>query len=479
VISLGLLAASAFAFDPSAWTDRMRSVNMTSLSVALIRDEEVVATQQIGESGRPVFQVGFLSRIPAIISLMQLVDAKKVDLVKPVNQYLKGWQVPTLGRPVTVADLLTAQSGFSDYKFDGYEVGAPIPPMAELLKAIRPSFAPGTKVDRSAKNELIIQKLLEDVDGQPFAAIAAKRVFTPLGLKQSTYGEPASDTITPGEKPRRVYPQLAAQGLWSSARDIATILAAVMKSARGESKLLSPSSAKRLFTEVKEGATYGLNRFSGANGNAIFLGGQTSGYSCKLRLQPEDGTGVVVLTNADMGWSVINDAEVEAFSRLGKLAVDDSVASFEPRWASGPYAGKEICPVCEYGLLPLAFVWGQNDDDDNLIALAQVLQRGVTAAAPKKLKAFVVLSNLDANLAKAEARAADLARRAATPQVSFLVIKDPDAGPLRSYRIDRASRNVIYLATQRTVRSVFANVAANPDVNAQIEGALAQLVSGN
>jgi hypothetical protein len=382
-----------------------------------------------------------------------------------------------------VAELLTAQSGFADYKFFGLKVGSPVPTLDSLLKDVRPTFAPGTKVERSATNELVIQKILQDVDGKPFAQVVQRRVLAPLGLKATVYEQPLGagqeNIVAPGEKPRKLYPQLAAQGMWSTASDVAKLLCAVMKSARGESILLSPKSGKLLFTEVRDEATYGLNRRSGPTGTSIFLGGQTDGYSAKIRLVPQDGTGAVVLTNADMGWAVIDSAIQEGFSRLSCLALDDSVASFEPRWASGPYAGKEICPVCEYGLLPMALFWAQGDSDENVIAMAHRLQAGVTAAKPKKLKTFVVLSNLNNNLPAALARATELSKKAATPDVFFMVIKDPNAGPLRSYRIDRQGKNVLYLAANRSVKAVYRDAVDSLEIGTALERDLAKLVSGN
>jgi CubicO group peptidase (beta-lactamase class C family) len=483
MIGLGLLAASPFAFEASAWADRMKAVNMTALSISLIRDEDVVSTQQIGLD-RPLFQVGFLSRIPAVVSLLQLVDEKKVDLSRPANDYLKGWKIPTAGfRPTTVAELLTAQSGFDEYKFSGLEIGSPVPSLESLLKNAQPTFAPGTKVVRSATNELVIQKILQDVDGKTFSQVVQRRVFAPLGLKSTFYEQPLSsereNLVAPGEKPRKLYPQLAAQGMWSSSADVAKLLTAIMKSARGESKLLSAKSGKLLFTEVKDGATYGLNREKGPAGTNIYLGGQTDGYSVKIRLVPQDGTGVVVLTNANMGWSVIDDAIQEGFSRLSCLALEDSVASFEPRWASGPYAGREICPVCEYGLLPMALFWAQGDSDENIVAMAKQLQAGVTAAKPKKLKTFVVLSNTENNLPAALARATDLAKKAETPDVYFMVVKDSDAGPLRSYRIDRHGKNVLYLAANRSVKAVYRDAVDSSETASAVSRDLAALVSGN
>ena len=61
----------------------------------------------------------------------------------------------------------------------------------------------------------------------------------------------------------------------------------------------------------------------------------------------------------------------------------------------------------------------------------------------------------------------------------FLVVKDSDAGPLRSYRIDRQGKNVLYLATNRSVKAIYRDATASPETTMAIARDLSNLVTGN
>jgi hypothetical protein len=453
ILLAAIVAASPFSLNPDDWKAQMRTAAMPSLAIAGIRDETVVTEQTFGTPAKPVYQIGFLSRLPALISLFQLVDAKKVSLDQPVNRYLKTVKVPKPDFPgtrdVRVRDLLLGQSGYDVYKFPGGSES-----LSELLAAYKPVSAPGEKVARSAMNEAILQQVLVDVDGASYVDIIQKRIFAPLKLTSTFATQPEAGAFaTSGMKPQ-TYPALAAQGLWSSAGDVARLLAEVMRGASGESKLVSKASGKMMLTELREGATHGLNRDGTGD---VFLGGHDEGYTGMFKLRPQDGTAVVVLTSSNFGWPVITPVIEAQFAKLSQIQPGESTASFEPRWATGVYAGKDICPVCEYGLLPMAFVWVQNLSDDEIITAAQAMQAKMTADPKTRLKPFVVFSNLAGNLAATVTKAKELAARANTPNVPFVVVKDPLAGTLRSFYIDRQSKSVFFTADKRSVKTVISN----------------------
>jgi hypothetical protein len=453
ILLAAIVAASPFSLNPDDWKAQMRTAAMPSLAIAGIRDETVVTEQTFGTPAKPVYQIGFLSRLPALISLFQLVDAKKVSLDQPVNRYLKTVKVPKPDFPgtrdVRVRDLLLGQSGYDVYKFPGGSES-----LSELLAAYKPFSAPGEKVARSAMNEAILQQVLVDVEGVPYTDIIQKRVFAPLKLANTFSCQPSEGSYAVcGMRPQS-YPALAAQGLWSSAGDLAKILAEIMRGANGESKLISKASGNLMLTAVREGATHGINRDETGE---VFLGGHDEGYTGMFKLRPQDGTAVVVLTASNFGWPLITPLIDAQFSKLSQIQPGESTASFEPRWATGVYAGKDVCPVCEYGLLPMAFVWVQNLNDDEIIAAARAMQAKMTADPKTRLKPFVVFSNLANNLTATLARAKDLAARANTPNVPFVVVKDPVAGTLRSFFIDRQSKSVFLTADKRSVKTVIAN----------------------
>lgn len=469
ILLAALVASSPFALNPDDWKAQMRAAAMPSLAIAGIRDETVVTEQTFGTPAKPIYQIGFLSRLPALVSLFQLVDAKRISLDQPVNQYLKSVKVPKPDFPGTrdirIRDLLLSQSGYDIYKFPAGSQS-----LSELLSAYKPVSAPGEKVARSAMNEAILQQVLVDVEGAPYADIIQKRVFAPLKLANTFPTQPAEGAYAASGMKPESYPALAAQGLWSSAGDVARLLAEIMRGASGESKLISKASGNLMLTELREGATHGLNRDGKGD---VYLGGHDEGYCGKFNLRPQDGTAVVVLTSSNFGWPLMTPLIEAQFTKLSQIQPGESTASFEPRWATGLYAGKDVCPVCEYGLLRMAFVWVQNLSDAEIITAAQTMQAKMTADPKTRLKPFVVLSNLANDLSGTVAKAKDLAARANTPGVPFVVVKDPAAGTLRSFFIDRQSKSVFFTADKRSVKTVIANLDwTNKEATAKVSLAI-------
>lgn len=453
------------ALPLAAWTDSFAKAGATSAQIVLFRDFEPHQTVVLGKIKDPVYQVGFLSRLPLLVVLFQLVDEGKIDLASPANSYLKSWKLPEDKGVCSVADLLLSKSGYDQYKFAGLPLGSPLPKLTDLLKQTTQTFAPGKDPHDSGVNFAILQLLVEDLTGKSLQTLAQERVFKPLNLTSSVYSalppEQFKDRIAPGEKPTRAYPALASQGLWTNARDLAVLMSAVWKSAREESKILKPDTAKLLLTPNENGDTYGLNRSPLSEGGDLFLGGQNDGYTCQLVLQPTDGNGALVVTNGDMAWQAIDSAINDSFRLTSGLNLGDIAASFEPLHVSGPWADTEACPVCNYPLLSVALAFVQHGSDEEALAIASSFQKSVSQTSPDKLKAFIVISNIDGDFAKAKARAESLAKQSNTPNVWFVVIQDPDGGPLRDYHVDRRSKTYVVLTKRRSVKFAYRDVSAD------------------
>ena len=91
---------------------------------------------------------------------------------------------------------------------------------------------PGTRVEYSGGGFQILQALVEDVTGQPFATLMRSTLLDPLGMACSTFEQPLPaawepDAVTgydragdalPGRW--RVQPELAAGGCWTTPTDL-------------------------------------------------------------------------------------------------------------------------------------------------------------------------------------------------------------------------------------------------------------------
>ncbi|MFJ8190141.1 amino acid adenylation domain-containing protein [Streptomyces sp. NPDC096094] len=311
----------------------MEEHHIPGVAVAVLRDGEVASLHGYGvlEAGstRPVtpttlFQAGSISKHITALAVLRLVDEGTLDLDTDVNARLTGgWRITDpAGTPVavTLRQLLSHWSGLVSVPYEGVAPGAVIPPLSELLDQVHSEVAPGTRFRVSNTNYWVIQRLLEDVTGTPFAELMRRTVFEPLRMAHSgfdqdhpeTSGRPAAvghgPLGDPVEGGWRVGPHLASSGLWSTAADLAKVAVELRRAYLGEPfAFLSKPLAGQLLTPVGEGTFYGLGTVVDGAAPALEAGhgGEPHGYRNMMIVRISDGTGFVVLTNAVSGRAAI------------------------------------------------------------------------------------------------------------------------------------------------------------------------------
>jgi D-alanyl-D-alanine carboxypeptidase len=129
--------------------------------------------------------------------IAQLVQEGKIALDDPVSKYRP--DVPN-GQNITIEELLNMRSGLYNYT-ESYGINAQMdadPQKAfdpeELLSvglSLPPYFAPGTGYHYSNTNYILLGVIAEKIEGKPLQQIFQERLFTPLGLTNTSY--PAAD----------------------------------------------------------------------------------------------------------------------------------------------------------------------------------------------------------------------------------------------------------------------------------------------
>jgi CubicO group peptidase (beta-lactamase class C family) len=281
-----------------------------------------------------VFQAASISKPLAALAAMRLVQAGRLDLDKDVNAYLTSWKVPasdlTRATPVTLRRILSHTAGLGVHGFKGYEAGAPLPTVIQVLdglppansEAVRVALAPSTKFDYSGGGYTILQQLLEDVTHTPFPELMRQQVLDPLGLGFSTYEQPLPAAFVPfasaghekgkviaGE--RHVYPEMAAAGLTTTASDLARFAIAMQHARDGAAgAILSRENALLMTTPVPLPEAFGLGfeNFPPKEKEQKYFGhtGGNAGYRTWLLATKEGGNGVVILTNGDE-WKAVKE----------------------------------------------------------------------------------------------------------------------------------------------------------------------------
>ncbi|MBP5942340.1 serine hydrolase domain-containing protein [Streptomyces acidiscabies] len=161
------------------------------------------------ESGAPMdiharFRIGSVSKTFSSVVLLQLVQEGKLTLDAPVNEYLPGLLPDDR---ITVRNLLTHRSGLADYTDDMFEHTVPgfeavrnrvfsYQELLDLSLALPRTTEPGVSYRYSNTNFVVVGMLIEKLTGTPVAAQYQKRIFKPLGLRDTLYVHP--ETKIPG-----------------------------------------------------------------------------------------------------------------------------------------------------------------------------------------------------------------------------------------------------------------------------------------
>lgn len=303
------------------------------LSLAIVDQGRVVYARGYGVTApggtEPVtadtrFLAGSISKSVSAMGALSLVEAGTVTLDGNVNQWLTGWKVPgntfTQAEPVTLRRILSHTAGLTVHGFAGYEVGTPVPTTVQILDGVAPANSRPIRVDTtpgaiwrySGGGYTVMQLMMEDVTGRPFAAWMGDRVLAPLGMRRSSFRQPPPDDFQPltaaGQyAPGRpvpgrwhLYPEMAAAGLWTTASDLARFIIGVQEAYAGAATpVLSRAMTRTMLTEVREG--YGLGVGVDSSTGALFFshGGRDDGFDAYMGGYAATGQGIVLMINAN------------------------------------------------------------------------------------------------------------------------------------------------------------------------------------
>ncbi|MEL6944401.1 MAG: serine hydrolase domain-containing protein [Bacteroidota bacterium] len=341
-LSIGTYAQQAFFLteeEGELYTleERMDRHKVNGASLTIIRNFELDTTIQLGYRDREdnllvneetLFQMGSMTGAIVKFATIRLVSDGKIKLDTPVNDYLKTWKIEEKGftknAPITVRDLLLERRGFNPiYKPKGYVAGAEIPTVEQILNGEKPSNLPALALEKnkskksSLANDLILQKLLEDVHGKDFPTLIQEQVFEPLGMNNSII----TSELTSAQKQnacvgyndnqsriagdRQVYPELAHSGLWSTSTDYAKFVLHIFKAAKGlDNSLLRRDLAILGVKAQHENET--LILLEKLEGGRNYWGGATKGFYCQFEANLEEGWIVVGCSNRQLAWQFVN-----------------------------------------------------------------------------------------------------------------------------------------------------------------------------
>ncbi|MGI9069954.1 MAG: serine hydrolase domain-containing protein [Bryobacteraceae bacterium] len=163
----------------------MRAMNSPGLTLALANTEGKVRTTAFGfsdlEMKVPVspdllFEIGSISKSFVALTLLQLREEGKLDLERPILEYLPWLPIEANYGAITVHHLLTHSSGLPDAL-----ILFLANPQARHVQA----FKPGEHFHYCNAGFTILGYLIEKLDGRPWSEAVRRRIFEPLGMTSS------------------------------------------------------------------------------------------------------------------------------------------------------------------------------------------------------------------------------------------------------------------------------------------------------
>jgi len=311
---------------------QMKKRGITGLSLAVIDGGKFVREQGYGftdKSGKTtvtpstLFQAGSISKPVATLGALHLVDKGLLSLDEDVNAKLRTWTLPqnkfTDARKVTLRLILSHTAGMTVHGFPGYRIGAPLPTLIQVLNGEKPANTSAIRVDRTPGSEwkysgggyLIMQQMVIDASGQPFARYMDETVLKPLSMVSSTYSQPLPEHMAVraakgyggifGQSVNggwHVYPEMAPAGLWTTAADLARFAIGIQSSVTGHlNPVISQSLTRQMLTV--EQMNYGLGLGLRGNGRTLRFGhdGANAGFNAVMSAYAYAGKGAVVMIN--------------------------------------------------------------------------------------------------------------------------------------------------------------------------------------
>ena len=314
--------------------DFMRQEQVPGLAIGVIQGGQLVYAHGFGVKNlahdhdpvtpRSLFHMASITKTFVATSIMQLVEAGKINLDAPVVQYLPYFRLADDRYPtITVRQMVTHTSGMPDV--EDYEWDKPQDDDGALERYVRSLsnqkliFAPGTDFRYSNMAFEVLGDLISKVSGESFDDYVQQQILTPLKMKDSTLliKKTSPGLMTWGHErdlsghvfPSKVYPynrmHSPSSNLHSNVEDMARWALANLNHGELDGRRILKEQTYDIIWKpahkLSDGRAVGISWFLGEyRGQAtVSHGGGDTGYATFLMLLPEKKMAVVLMANCD------------------------------------------------------------------------------------------------------------------------------------------------------------------------------------
>ena len=375
IIAMGTLLSAVTAADLKGTLDgfddfmslAMREFKVPGAAVAVVKDGKIIlakgygyrdVARQLPITGATLFPIASITKSFTVTALGTLVDQGRLDWDKPVREYLPGFQMfdPVATEQLTARDMVTHRSGLPRHDLIWYSSSLSREELVARLRYLEPNKPIREKFQYNNLMFVTAGYLGGRILGSSWEDLVRQRILEPLGMMNSKFSSDdarkSPDYALPYRKNRKteVVSEIAfsnwgdvgpAGAMNSSIDDMSKyLLMHLSKGSFAGKQVLSRNNVDQmqspqmvmqgspLFAEIGE-SSYGMGLFieTYRGHKHVQHGGNLDGFSLILSFLPNDGIGVVVLTNLD-GTFLRNLIPYVVYDRLLGLDSIDWVQRF-------------------------------------------------------------------------------------------------------------------------------------------------------
>ena len=293
---------------------------------------------QIAADSNMLHRIASIAKPMTAVAMMQLVEQGRLNLDKPIQEYLPTFPIKPKGT-ITVRHLLNHSAGIRAYK-NGKE-GFPTthyPTLQDALRIFQEDallFEPGKGYQYSTYNYVVLGAILESLTGQIYETYMNKNVWEPTGMSCTTiekFGHQYAHKAQLYQKGKKgkfksdrqtdLSSKIPGGGLQSTIGDLLRFGAAVY-----HDQLIKRGSLDQLIADTglkTEGNPYGMGWYiygkkDGPNGRIIGHSGSQSGTSAQLLIFLDHGIVVACFANSSGCWNEVVNGTFELAGIAKKL----------------------------------------------------------------------------------------------------------------------------------------------------------------
>lgn len=292
----------------------LKKADIPGMSMAVVKDSHVVYSRVFGvkniETNEPVtkttlFEAASLTKPVLAYTAMKLVDEGKLELDKPLYQYMEYPDIEHDQRYklITTRIVLKHSSGFPNWRSMNRD------------RKLDIKFTPGEKFSYSGEGYVFLQRVMEKITGKGLEEMVKENVFVPLNMTNSslllTDTTKSADGHTTDLEPREKWKARRANGaasLHTTADDYAKFLIAVANgtglSAETWNEMLQPQiSASEENKNMFWGLGFGLQKTT--DDTYFWHGGDNGIFKAYTVVSKNKKTGLIFFTNSYNGLGII------------------------------------------------------------------------------------------------------------------------------------------------------------------------------